>query len=95
TWLYSGVMYLTQQYMQDGSVCGFMSLVSSYSIFAACGYNLALSIEVFNSAGQPVDAEYRIETDQVRLQTAGLPAGLYFVKIKGEKSSYAGRMVKI
>lgn len=55
----------------------------------------ALSIEVFNSAGQPVATEYRIETDQVRLQTAGLPAGLYFVKIKGEKSSYAGRMVKI
>lgn len=58
TWLYSGVMYLSQQYIQDGSMCGFMSLVSSYSIFAACGYNLALSIEVFQKLNKPFNTAY-------------------------------------
>ena len=58
TWMYSGVMYLTQGYIQEGALCDFMSLVSSYSIFAACGYNLALSIEVFQKINKPFSTAY-------------------------------------
>ncbi len=55
----------------------------------------ALTVEVFNSAGQPVATERQVEAGQVKLFTEHLPAGVYFVKIQGEKGAYAGRMVKI
>ena len=57
-WLYSGLMYMMQGYIQEGPWCDFMSLVSSYSIFAACGYNLALSIEVFQKINKPFSTAY-------------------------------------
>lgn len=58
TWMYSGIMYLMQGYIQESALCDFMSLTSSYSIFAACGYNLALSIEVFQKINKPFSTAY-------------------------------------
>lgn len=55
----------------------------------------ALSVEVYNSAGVLTRSVWTAEAGQLVLQTGDLSNGLYFVRIRGEKASYAGRLVKI
>ncbi len=54
-----------------------------------------LEIGVFNSAGTEVHTISSTDQNRVTLSTAALPAGIYYVKIRGEKSAYAGRFLKI
>lgn len=56
--------------------------------------DLARSVEVFDSNGQVVSVTYENQDHVVAIRTTSLAAGIYFVKIKGEKGSYVGKFVK-
>lgn len=53
----------------------------------------ALHAEVFAGDGRRVQAAFSMENDQIALDLSALAPGVYFVKIRGEKSVYTGKIV--
>jgi hypothetical protein len=56
--------------------------------------DVAESVEVFNSNGQRVFTSFESQGDMLSIKIAPLPAGVYFLRITGEKGNYAGKFVK-
>ncbi|MBX2893077.1 MAG: Omp28-related outer membrane protein [Saprospiraceae bacterium] len=63
--------------------------------FARIGDDTAQQVEVFAVNGRQASVTFEhAEAGAIRIPTATLPAGVYFVKIRGEKGVYVAKMVK-
>ena len=51
-------------------------------------------VEVFSASGQRMLLSFQEQQGQIELPVAALTPGVYFVKIKGEKGVYVGKMVR-
>jgi hypothetical protein len=56
--------------------------------------DVAESVEVLNSNGQRVFTSFESQGEKLSIKIAPLPAGVYFLRITGEKGNYAGTFVK-
>jgi hypothetical protein len=54
----------------------------------------AVSVEVFASNGSRVTVAFEQQGERIVVPTAALSAGIYYVKIRGEKSIYTAKIVK-
>lgn len=62
---------------------------------ARIGDDVAQQIEVYSVNGQRASVSFENQdAGNVSIPTATLPAGIYFLKITGEKAVYTGKMVK-
>jgi hypothetical protein len=52
------------------------------------------SVEVFALNGALIASDYTIGNGQVQLEVGALEAGIYFVKVQGEKGTFTGKFVK-
>ena len=65
------------------------------SAVALIGDDQARQVEIFASNGRRVAVTFENqESGTVGIRTASFPAGIYFVKITGEKAVYVAKMVK-